>query len=630
MNTSCCCSKLKLLGDQIYGVFSKSHVLCQSWSHYLSPFVVFPNFKISPGLCSSDVENLFAQCRPGEYPDHLALAKLQGDNINCWTIVSCIFNLQAADWFLTLIITFPESNTELSTDLFTNTSLTRAYCCCMVCSLFRSYVTEAQKSKRSSLYGPLRVARLCVLSILVPGLLLSIPLYMRYNVYIQQAYPVGMSDVRLLDHRISTTWCQRQVVWSNATYNAFLMQEQPEIRPDTVKVSMTRHLVLEDDMKEYWGFYLLRGSTVTVSTCVRWPGASLIMIRGHKHLKQCAYIGDDSSEELDELFEGDGVNNTSLDNDISNIPRTMKKVRDGVVIQDMPEHIDISSVHHHRKQFHASAVEEALRNNWKVDNKKGQNVHLRYAEYMLSPQKTKDNEEYKSNPYVINIPVEEERPKTSGEVYNEMLEQLRRMGPKGRVMLENLNKKLAEEGKTTINVNEMEHSTEPANGQDKTEAQQNISPESSKNTDSKLSKRGLPNRKRRRRNIPTIGKTATQLTVHDEEADNAAEEMEMKPDGEADFRGRINESTTNDQSNSEFWSSFSSSEERLLECEGLLLNLPLTPHHVCEAHRPESILARASSPNTARDRSIGTTEHLSYLPKENVFGGVRLVTMEIG
>ncbi|XP_046687113.1 uncharacterized protein LOC124372745 [Homalodisca vitripennis] len=457
---------------------------------------------------------------------------------------------------------------------------------------------KAQKSKRSSLYGPLRVARLCVLSILVPGLLLSIPLYMRYNVYIQQAYPVGMSDVRLLDHRISTTWCQRQVVWSNATYNAFLMQEQPEIRPDTVKVSMTRHLVLEDDMKEYWGFYLLRGSTVTVSTCVRWPGASLIMIRGHKHLKQCAYIGDDSSEELDELFEGDGVNNTSLDNDISNIPRTMKKVRDGVVIQDMPEHIDISSVHHHRKQFHASAVEEALRNNWKVDNKKGQNVHLRYAEYMLSPQKTKDNEEYKSNPYVINIPVEEERPKTSGEVYNEMLEQLRRMGPKGRVMLENLNKKLAEEGKTTINVNEMEHSTEPANGQDKTEAQQNISPESSKNTDSKLSKRGLPNRKRRRRNIPTIGKTATQLTVHDEEADNAAEEMEMKPDGEADFRGRINESTTNDQSNSEFWSSFSSSEERLLECEGLLLNLPLTPHHVCEAHRPESILARASSPNT--------------------------------
>lgn len=34
-----------------------------------------------------------------------------------------------------------------------------------------------------------------------------------------------------------------------------------------------------------------------------WPGASLILIRGHKHLQECAYIGDDSSEELEELLE---------------------------------------------------------------------------------------------------------------------------------------------------------------------------------------------------------------------------------------------------------------------------------------------------------------------------------------
>lgn len=34
-----------------------------------------------------------------------------------------------------------------------------------------------------------------------------------------------------------------------------------------------------------------------------WPGASLILIRGHRHLHECAYIGDDSSEELEELIE---------------------------------------------------------------------------------------------------------------------------------------------------------------------------------------------------------------------------------------------------------------------------------------------------------------------------------------
>lgn len=35
----------------------------------------------------------------------------------------------------------------------------------------------------------------------------------------------------------------------------------------------------------------------------RWPGSSMIMIRGHRHLQECAYIGDDSSEELEELLE---------------------------------------------------------------------------------------------------------------------------------------------------------------------------------------------------------------------------------------------------------------------------------------------------------------------------------------
>lgn len=49
----------------------------------------------------------------------------------------------------------------------------------------------------------------------------------------------------------------------------------------------------------------------------RWPGASLTIIRGHKHLHECAFIGDDSSEELDELLEvramqQDLINGTGL------------------------------------------------------------------------------------------------------------------------------------------------------------------------------------------------------------------------------------------------------------------------------------------------------------------------------
>lgn len=87
--------------------------------------------------------------------------------------------------------------------------------------------------------------------------------------YDNQLYPIGMSDMRLIDNRVSTTWCQKQLVKSNTTFNAFLMAKPPTVSKDRVRVTMTRHLKLSDDMKEYWGFYLLKGSKVTVTTCAR-------------------------------------------------------------------------------------------------------------------------------------------------------------------------------------------------------------------------------------------------------------------------------------------------------------------------------------------------------------------------
>lgn len=53
-------------------------------------------------------------------------------------------------------------------------------------------------------------------------------------------YPVGMSDMRLIDSKVSTTWCQRQLVKSNSTFNAFLMPETPNVAKERIPVSMTR------------------------------------------------------------------------------------------------------------------------------------------------------------------------------------------------------------------------------------------------------------------------------------------------------------------------------------------------------------------------------------------------------
>ena len=63
-------------------------------------------------------------------------------------------------------------------------------------------------------------------------------------------------------------------------------------------------MMLEDDIKEYWGFYLLRGSIVRLSVCSRHEGASFIMVKDLKNAKRCAWLGElDSEEESDEISD---------------------------------------------------------------------------------------------------------------------------------------------------------------------------------------------------------------------------------------------------------------------------------------------------------------------------------------
>jgi len=40
--------------------------------------------------------------------------------------------------------------------------------------------------------------------------------------------------------------------------------------------------MLQDDIKEFWGFYLIRGSIVRLSVCARHEGASFIVVKGLK------------------------------------------------------------------------------------------------------------------------------------------------------------------------------------------------------------------------------------------------------------------------------------------------------------------------------------------------------------
>lgn len=68
---------------------------------------------------------------------------------------------------------------------------------------------------------------------------------------------------------------------------------------------MHRKMMLEDDIKEYWGFHLLRGSVVRLSVCSRHEGASFIIVRGLEDAKRCAFLGELDSQEVESESNSD-------------------------------------------------------------------------------------------------------------------------------------------------------------------------------------------------------------------------------------------------------------------------------------------------------------------------------------
>ncbi|OXU28371.1 hypothetical protein TSAR_006422 [Trichomalopsis sarcophagae] len=476
---------------------------------------------------------------------------------------------------------------------------------------------------------PLRLVRLCFLGVLLPAMFVAGPIYLRYRVFSEQLYPLAISDQRLIDGRISTTWCQRQVVKANATFNAYLMNGVPKIQGKATPVTMTRHLVLEDDMKEYWGFYLLRGSSVTVSTCVRWPGASLTMIRGHKHLHECAFIGDDSSEELEELVEVAQERgllqrpNETNPNSPSNEPSRMKRVHQGVQLHNTNE---TSYQHHlqHNQQLTSHELDAKdmrailtqifmkqldMKKRQKDANEPSQHHHyegvFRESDNIVKPPTFDDTEFIKHELLSLRAQASEasvtledmgvtssatvstttESTTKTPEVKTTTAESLiaemsSTLGPSSMEVFEDALHKisaLGTRGKKVLNklIQEINHRD----------------PETEQMVKKVINEVTEKEERRRKRDLLLSSPMGAQLSEDDEDGDAAIEEGMLHPDGIAEDRGTVNETTLNDRSNSEFWSSFSSSEERLLECKGLILNLPLTPHRYCEAkweHRHSS------------------------------------------
>ncbi|XP_050538918.1 uncharacterized protein LOC126904189 isoform X2 [Daktulosphaira vitifoliae] len=422
-----------------------------------------------------------------------------------------------------------------------------------------------RKDSPNNLKGPLKAARLCILSLIIPGILVIAPLYIRYHVYSDQKYPLAVTDMRIIDQRISTFWCQRQVVTTNATFNAFLMPEKPTTATKTEFVEMERHIILEDDIKEYWGFYLLKDSIVKVSTCSRWPGASLIIIKGHKHLRECAYIGDNSSEELDEVESSEESNDT-------HIPNFMRKLTTGMTVPDMAPDVVYISANTTDYNGHLKYYKQVAKN---------VNHHLSYAEdlYQKELNERIENEDYvtqnKKYKSIISNGEQIKNIPQSKELIEESLRKLASQGKDGAILLQKLKEVIENNLNGSLN-----NTTETSN-----RLHQIIESALADDNTSWRGPRLRHFRNRFRRTAEEPHRLKEDLISHDKKNDAATEEIDApSPDGIAHVRGKVSENGTRlvkDRSHSEFWSSFSSSEEQLLECEGLLLSLPLAPHSQC-------------------------------------------------
>jgi len=71
---------------------------------------------------------------------------------------------------------------------------------------------------------------------------------------------------------------------------------------------MHRTFIVPDDHKEYWGFYLLKGSTFRIHTCSRHKGGTLLVVLGRSHLEHCAHIGEADSAGDSDMFSSSSSN----------------------------------------------------------------------------------------------------------------------------------------------------------------------------------------------------------------------------------------------------------------------------------------------------------------------------------
>lgn len=142
------------------------------------------------------------------------------------------------------------------------------------------------------MHGARRVATFCLLTAVLPTVLLVIPLYLRHSVFSDRVFEVAEDEVLVLEtvEGISTVFCQSHSLKMNSTFNAFQLRTVPEIGTKMKSSKIIKKFSLLDDTWEYWGFFLPKGSAINVTLCSSNPGGRMLIVKGDRTLKKCNMI----------------------------------------------------------------------------------------------------------------------------------------------------------------------------------------------------------------------------------------------------------------------------------------------------------------------------------------------------
>ncbi|KAJ2953713.1 hypothetical protein O0L34_g1333 [Tuta absoluta] len=156
------------------------------------------------------------------------------------------------------------------------------------------------------MHGSRRVITFCLLTTVLPTMLIILPLYLRNIKYADVMYKISDSDVIQIHKGQSSIFCEGHSLRMNTTFNAFQMRGRPELSSNRRHIRLKKSMTLPDDTLEYWGFYLFKGATVELKACSRYIGSKILVVKGENILDTCGILDGDKYKKDPPIVQNQG------------------------------------------------------------------------------------------------------------------------------------------------------------------------------------------------------------------------------------------------------------------------------------------------------------------------------------